>query len=189
MNSQSTVEAALPGYELGEELGRGAFGTVIAARHRQLGRDVAIKVLTPGLVTSNAVRERFHAEARVLASIDHPHVVPVYDYVEHEDACILVMERLGGGTVWQRFVERGLDQRTACAIGLIVCSGLHGAHRHGVLHRDMKPENVLYGDDHILKVGDFGIARVLGEDDTLATRGGELLGTPAYMAPEQAKGA
>jgi len=189
VENESILESALPGYEIGQELGRGAFGVVIAARHRQLGREVAIKLLSPALVTSAAVRDRFHAEAQVLASIDHPHVVPVYDYVEHDDACILVMERLGGGTVWRRFVEQGFDQRTACAIALVVCSGLGGAHRHGVLHRDMKPENVLFGDDHILKVGDFGIARVLGEDDTLATPGGELLGTPAYMAPEQAQGA
>ena len=189
MENESTLEAALPGYEVGQEIGRGAFGVVMAARHRQLGREVAIKLLSPDLVSSDAVRERFHVEAQVLASIDHPHVVPVYDYVEYQDACILVMERLGGGTVWHRFVAQGYDQRTACAIALVVCSGLHGAHRHGVLHRDMKPENVLISDDGTMKVGDFGIARVLGEDDTLATRSGELLGTPAYMAPEQAKGA
>jgi serine/threonine-protein kinase len=169
-------------------LGRGAFGVVIAGRHRQLGREVAIKQLSPALMSDQTVRSRFLAEARVLASIDHPHVVPIYDYVEHEDSCILVMERLAGGTVWHRFVDRGFDQRTACAIALAVCSGLHGAHQHGVLHRDMKPENVLFGADHSLKVTDFGIARVLGQNDVLASRDGELLGTPAYMAPEQASG-
>jgi serine/threonine-protein kinase len=129
------------------------------------------------------------SEARVLASIDHPHIVPVYDYVEHDDACVLVMERLAGGTVWHRFVDRGFDQRTACAVALVACSGLHSAHQRGVLHRDMKPENMLFGEDGVLKVTDFGIARVMGEDDTLATRDGELLGTPHYMAPEQASGA
>ena len=189
MEIESTLGAALPGYEIGAELGRGAFGVVVAGRHRQLGREVAIKQLAPGLVSDDAVRSRFLAEAQVLASIDHPHIVPVYDYVEHDDACILVMERLAGGTVWRRFVDRGFDQRTACAIALVVCSGLSSAHQHGVLHRDMKPENVLFGEDRVLKVTDFGIARVLGDDDTLATRAGELLGTPAYMAPEQASGA
>jgi hypothetical protein len=184
----STLQSALPGYEIGAELGRGAFGVVVAGRHRQLGRDVAIKLLTPGLVRDDVVRARFLAEARVLAALDHPHIVPVFDYVEQDDACILVMERLVGGTVWRRFVDQGFDQRTACAIAMVACSGLNGAHRHGVLHRDMKPENMLFGSEGVLKVGDFGIARVLGDDDALATREGEILGTPAYMAPEQASG-
>jgi hypothetical protein len=186
---ESTLALALPGYEIGGELGRGAYGVVLAGRHRQLGREVAIKQLSPGLVSDGSVRSRFLAEAQVLASIDHPHIVPVYDYVEHDDACILVMERLAGGTVWNRFVNRGFDQPTACAVALVACSGLSSAHNHGVLHRDMKPENVLFGEDMVLKVTDFGIARVLGNDDTLATREGEILGTPAYMAPEQASGA
>ena len=188
MEIESTLGEALPGYEIGTELGSGAFGVVIAGRHRQLGRDVAIKRLAPGLVSNAVVRSRFLSEAQVLASIDHPHIVPVYDYVEHDDACILVMERLAGGTVWSRFVDRGFEPQTACAIALVACSGLSGAHQRGVLHRDMKPENMLFGADGVLKVTDFGIARVLGEDDTLATREGELLGTPAYMAPEQASG-
>jgi len=188
VDNQSSLSAALPGYDIGAELGRGAFGVVVAGRHRQLGRDVAIKQLSPGLVADSVVRSRFLAEARVLASIDHPHIVPVFDYVEADDACILVMERLVGGTVWRRFVDQGFDQRTACAIAMVACSGLSSAHHHGVLHRDMKPENILFGDGGVLKVTDFGIARVLGEDDALATREGEILGTPAYMAPEQASG-
>jgi serine/threonine-protein kinase len=187
--NESNLSGALPSYEIGAELGRGAFGVVLAGRHRQLGRDVAIKQLAPGLVSNDTVRSRFLVEAQILASINHPHIVPVYDYVEHDDACILVMERLAGGTVWGRFVHRGFDQRSACAVAMVACSGLSGAHQHGVLHRDMKPENILFGDDNVLKVTDFGIARVLGEDDALATRGGEILGTPAYMAPEQASGA
>jgi len=189
VGDESSLSEALPGYEIGAELARGAFGVVLAGRHRQLGRDVAIKQLAPGLVTNDTERSRFLVEAQILASINHPHIVPVYDYVERDEACILVMERLAGGTVWGRFVNRGFDQRTACAIAMVACSGLTGAHEHGVLHRDMKPENILFGDDNVLKVTDFGIARVLGDDDALATRGGEILGTPAYMAPEQASGA
>jgi serine/threonine-protein kinase len=187
--NESNLSVALPSYEIGAELGRGAFGVVLAGRHRQLGREVAIKQLAPGLVSNDTVRSRFLVEAQILASINHPHIVPVYDYVERDDACILVMERLAGGTVWGRFVHRGFDQRSACAVAMVACSGLSGAHQHGVLHRDMKPENILFGDDNVLKVTDFGIARVLGEDDALATRAGEILGTPAYMAPEQASGA
>lgn len=109
MDIESTLGEALPGYEIGTELGRGAFGVVIAGRHRQLGREVAIKQLSPGLVNDESVRARFLAEARVLASIDHPHIVPVYDYVEHDDACILVMERLAG-------VPSGVGSSTAGSI-------------------------------------------------------------------------
>jgi serine/threonine-protein kinase len=188
-DSSNLLDTILPGYEITTELGRGSYGVVLAGRHRQLGREVAIKQLSLGLVSNESVRARFLAEAQVLASIAHPHVVPIYDYVESDDACLLVMERLNGGTVWRRFVDRGYDHPTACAVALVACSGLHGAHRHGVLHRDMKPENMLFGDDGVLKVADFGIAKVLGEDDTLATPEGGLLGTPAYMAPEQASGA
>jgi len=187
-DSGQSLRDALPAYEIGAELGRGAFGIVVAARHRQLGREVAIKQLSPGLVHNAEVRSRFLSEAQVLASIDHPHIVPVYDYVERGDVCALVMERLVGGTVWRRFVDHGFDHQTACAIALVACSGLQGAHERGVLHRDMKPENILFGTDRTLKVTDFGIARVLGENDALTTRGGGLLGTPAYMAPEQASG-
>src|SRR6202034_2012153 len=89
VETESSLSMALPGYEIGGELGRGAFGVVVAGRHRQLGREVAIKQLSPGLVSDGVVRSRFLAEAQVLASIDHPHIVPVFDYVEHEDACIL----------------------------------------------------------------------------------------------------
>ena len=137
----------------------------------------------PASVSDPSVRLRFLAEAKVLASIDSPHIVPVYDYIEHDDACILVMERLGGGTVWSRFVDRGFDQRSACVITMVACSGLSAAHLHGVLHRDMKPENVLFGEDNASKVTDFGIARVLGEDDTLATREGEILGNSGLYGP------
>jgi hypothetical protein len=182
------LAGALPAYEIGGELGRGAFGVVVAGRHRQLGREVAIKQLAPGLVANQTVRTRFLSEAQVLASLAHPHIVPIYDYVEHDETCALVMERLVGGTVWHHFVNEGYDQRTACAIALVTCSGLDSAHQHGVLHRDMKPENILIGDQNILKVADFGIARLFGEDNALATPDGELLGTPAYMAPEQAAG-
>lgn len=183
------LERILPGYEVFAELGRGSYGIVLAGRHRQLGRDVAIKQLPLGHASSDAVRARFRAEAQVLAAISHPHVVPIYDYVEDGDACVLVMERLDGGTVWRRFVDQGFNLPTSCAVALVACSGLEGAHRLGVLHRDMKPENMLFGLDGALKVADFGIAKVLTAGDTLATPEGELLGTPAYMAPEQASGA
>jgi len=99
---QEAVAAALPLYEVEGELGHGAWGVVLAGRHRQLGRDVAIKQLPRSFGADAAVRSRFIAEARLLASLDHPHVVPLYDFVERDGLCLLVMERLTGGTLWSR---------------------------------------------------------------------------------------
>jgi serine/threonine protein kinase len=182
------VVAALPAYEIGSELGRGACGVVLAGRHRQLGRLVAIKQLAGTFGGDPAVRARFIAEARVLATLDHPHVVAIYDFVDYEGLCLLVMERLTGGTVWSRFHAGGFTADVSCAILLAVCAGLQHAHEHGVLHRDIKPENLMFSGEGSLKVTDLGIAKVIGGSVTLATRAGEVLGTPAYIAPEQARG-
>jgi serine/threonine-protein kinase len=182
------LSEALPSYEIGDELGRGAMGEVYAARHTRLDRDVAVKQLPEGFARDEEVRDRFGDEARVLASLTHPHIVPVYDYVEEEGVCLLVMEALPGGTVWDRFTTDGLSMPTACAVALATCAGLAYAHEHRVLHRDIKPENLMFDAENTLKVTDFGIATVLGGDDSLATGDGEIIGTPAYMAPEQAEG-
>jgi non-specific serine/threonine protein kinase len=182
------VVAALPAYEIGEELGRGAWGVVRAGRHRQLGRDVAIKQLPPIAAADEAVRGRFVSEARVLAALDHPHIVPIYDFVEREGLCLLIMERLTGGTLWDRFVAGELDIQASCAAILAACAGLHHAHRRGTLHRDIKPANLMFSADGVLKVTDFGMAKVVGGSITLASPDGQVLGTPAYMAPEQASG-
>lgn len=188
MSDAASIAAVLPSYEIAGELGRGGFGVVRAGRHRQLDRAVAIKELPAALANDPAVRARFVTEARVLASLDHPHIVPVYDYVEQDGLCLLVMESLSGGTVWQAFTAHGYTPETACAVVMATCAGLHYAHGHGVLHRDVKPENLLFTATGQLKVTDFGIAKVIGGGDALATSAGDILGTPAYMAPEQAEG-
>ena len=182
------VGAALPAYEIGEELGRGAWGVVRAGRHRQLNREVAIKQLPPVAASDQSVRGRFVSEARVLAALDHPHIVPVYDFVEREGLCLLIMERLTGGTLWDRFVAGDLDVKASCAAILATCAGLHHAHQRGTLHRDIKPQNLMFSSEGVLKVTDFGMAKVVGGSITLASRDGQVLGTPAYMAPEQASG-
>ena len=184
---QDQLAAALPSYELGEQLGRGSTGVVLSAEHRQLGRRVAVKVLPPDLADDLVVRRRFIEEARLLASFSHSHIVPIYDFVEYEGLCILVMERLGGGTL-HAHARAGIGGPAACAAVLALCSGLHYAHERGVLHRDVKPAHVLIAEDGMVKVTDFGIAQVLGGTETVITRAGFVLGTPAYMAPEQAAG-
>jgi serine/threonine protein kinase len=184
------LSRVLPAYDIGDELGAGGWGVVVAGQHRQLDRRVAIKQLPSELSADPAVRRRFTAEARVLASLDHPHVVPVYDFVERDGVCLLVMELLPGGTLRSRAaVGAGLTAQQAVALSLACASGLGAAHRRGILHRDVKPENMLFAASGVLKVTDFGIAKVIGGADTVMTRIGDVLGTPAYIAPEQVLGA
>jgi serine/threonine protein kinase len=183
------LSSVLPAYDIGDVLGAGGWGVVVAGQHRQLDRRVAIKQLPAELSADPAVRRRFAAEARVLASLDHPHVVPVYDFVERDGVCLLVMELLPGGTLRSRAAEgAGLTAQQAVALSLACASGLSAAHRRGILHRDVKPENMLFAASGVLKVTDFGIAKVIGGADTVMTRVGDVLGTPAYIAPEQVLG-
>jgi serine/threonine-protein kinase len=183
-----TLAEALPSYDIGGELGRGGWGVVLAGRHRQLGREVAIKQVAPTFAADPAVRRRFVEEARVLASVDHPHVVPVYDFVERDGLCVLVMELLPGGTLRARMAAGRPTASHAVALTLACTAGIDAAHRRGVLHRDVKPENMMFAGTGAVKVTDFGLAKVVGGSLTLATRAGEVLGTPAYIAPEQARG-
>jgi len=184
------LSSALPAYDIGGELGQGGMGVVVAGQHRQLDRRVAIKQLPVAFAEDPSVQRRFMAEARVLASLDHPHVVPVYDFVEHEGVCLLVMELLPGGTLRSRVAAAGgFTAPHAVAVSLACTSGLSAAHRRGVLHRDVKPENMLFSASGVLKVTDFGIAKVIGGTGTVLTRAGDVIGTPAYIAPEQVRGA
>ncbi|GAB4584047.1 serine/threonine-protein kinase [Nocardia sp. IFM 10818] len=182
------VRAALPGYDIDGQVGRGGCGVVLAGTHRGLHRRVAIKQIPPQFADDMQVRRRFVDEARVMAALDHPHVVPVYDYIEHEDLCLLVLEYLPGGTVENRFITAGFEAMAAVAVALSCAAGLDAAHRHGVLHRDVKPSNLMFAANGTLKLTDFGIAKIVGGDETLVTRAGEIIGTPSYIAPEQVRG-
>ncbi len=188
MSAPAEVVAALPQYEIGAAIGQGGMGVVFAGVHRSLRRDVAIKQLPWDVLNHAVSSELFDREARVLASLDHPHIVPVYDYVRTGREHLMVMERLDGGTVHSRFQAGGVGAEQACAIGLATLAGLHAAHEAGVLHLDVKPKNLLFTTQGVMKVADFGIAKVISEGATLVTHGGEVLGTPAYIAPEQAMG-
>ncbi|MFD0202962.1 MULTISPECIES: serine/threonine-protein kinase [Saccharothrix] len=188
MTVSANVVAALPQYDIGAEIGRGGMGVVYAAVHRPLGRAVAVKRLPGVLASDERMSARFAHEARLLARLDHPHIVPVYDYVQDHGEHLLVMEKLDGGTVWSKFTGSGVTPASSCALGLAMLSGLHAAHGAGVLHLDVKPKNLLFTAGGVLKVADFGISQVVSEGATLVTHGGQVLGTPAYLSPEQALG-
>jgi serine/threonine protein kinase len=182
------IAEAMPDYDVERELGRGGMGVVYLGRHRRLDRGVAIKELPPNFAADPEVRDRFSTEARTLAGLSHPHIVPIFDYVEREGLCLIVMEQLPGGTVWDRFTTTGLTPPTACAVVMACCAALEHAHSKGVLHLDVKPDNLMFDAESAVKVTDFGIARVISGDRTMGTVNGQVLGTPAYMSPEQARG-
>ncbi|MBL7490820.1 protein kinase [Frankia sp. AgB1.9] len=175
---RARVAAALPGYTIGEELGSGAFGVVLAGRHDGLDRPVAVKVLAN---TTPQVATGFLVEARAVGQLDHPHIVRTHDCMTREDLCLLVMELLGGGTL----ARRRLRPQEACAVGLALADALALSHSRGILHRDIKPANVLLADSGQPKLADFGIAKIIEASVSSAS---QIVGTPRYMAPEQIKG-
>ena len=135
--ARTSLERALPAYEIAGQLGEGAFGVVYEARHTQLGRLVAIKQLPQVYASDESVRERFVAEAQMVASLEHPHIVPVYDFVESEGSRFLIMERCEG-SISDRFRSEGIVTDEACAAVLACLAGLDVAHGKGLLHRDVK---------------------------------------------------
>jgi serine/threonine-protein kinase len=164
-------------------LGRGGMAVVYLAADRELGRQVAVKVLGDGFSADEALRARFRREARVAARLSHPNVVRIYDVGEDGGALFIVMELVPGRTL----AEVGkLDAGDAVGLVLQACAGLQHAHDAGLVHRDLKPANLLLRDDGVLKIADFGIARAA--EHTRLTEVGTVLGTAAYLSPEQAAG-
>ena len=188
-------------YVVRQEIGRGGMGIVYLAEDRRLGRLVALKALPPAAANDPAVRERLRREARAAATISHPGVATVYALEETPDGLFIASEYVAGGTLREELGRGRIEPARALTLAADIARALCAAHEAGVIHRDLKPENVLLqlppeGGSHHgadgrysgVKVVDFGIAYVQGAEATRLTRDGALMGTPAYMAPEQLVG-
>src|SRR5689334_16653839 len=182
-------------FEIGAPLGAGGMGEVYEARDLRLGRLVAIKVLPDDAVGDEAARRRLIREARMAAQLNHPNICTIYEVDEAGGAVYVAMERVPGQPLDQRIGPRGLPSETAARLGAQIARALECAHRHGVVHRDLKGANVLVGPDGHVKVLDFGLARRFVEEPGAApsthtlTESGAIAGTPHYLAPEILRGA
>jgi formylglycine-generating enzyme required for sulfatase activity len=177
----------VPGYELLAELGRGGMGVVYKARHLRLDRVVALKMILSGAFAGGHECARFRTEAQSAARLQHPHIVQIHEVGEHDGRPYLTLEYVDGGTLAQRLTGRPFPAGQAAQLILSLARAVQHAHERGVVHRDLKPANILLTADGAPKVTDFGLARRLDADAT-QTRTGAVLGTPCYMAPEQAAG-
>ena len=189
-------------YEIVGPLGGGAMGEVYRARDKRLGRDVAIKALPPAFAADPARLSRFRREAQTLASLNHPNIAAIYGLEEADGAPHLVLELVEGETLAARLARGALPQSEALALGIQIAGAIEAAHERGVVHRDLKPGNVMINPAGTAKVLDFGLAKsdpgpasggALSDSPTLsghpdATAAGVILGTAAYMSPEQARG-
>jgi serine/threonine-protein kinase len=176
------------GYQLRELLGRGGFGAVYAAWDRELERDIAVKALRHDVFPTPQLLERFKREARVVAKLRHPNIVPIFSVGEGDGLAYMTMPRLDGESLRTLLAREGpLEVEPALQIAVGVARALETAHGAGVIHRDVKPDNLmLEGAKRRVALMDFGIARATGGASLTGT--GLVVGTPAYMSPEQARG-
>jgi eukaryotic-like serine/threonine-protein kinase len=183
-----TVQALAEGrYRVEDVLGRGGMACVYLARDSELERPVAVKVLAEHLAGQPAFRDRFLREARLAAQLSHPNIVQVFDVGEEDGKPFIVMECVEGSTLADELKEQGtLDSEDVVDLALQICGGLEHAHAAGLVHRDIKPQNLLLRPDGTVKIADFGIARAA--ETTRLTQMGSVLGTAAYLSPEQALG-
>lgn len=177
-------------YLVEELVGTGAMGKVFRARHAQVGNVFALKVLRATLDDADRARQRFAREAKATGLLEHPNLVRVWDAgVTDHGLPYLVMEMVEGESLGERIARVGaLPFQETIAIALQLYAGLAHAHREGVIHRDVKPDNVILCPDGLVKVVDFGLARLLYGDHTGITKTGEIVGTPSFISPEQAHG-
>ncbi len=188
--SSTVVDAPfpeIPGYQVETVLGTGGMGVVFKTRHLQLNRIVALKMTLLGSYAGTKERERFQREAESVAALRHPNVVQIHDIGESQGKAYFTMEYVEGGSLAERLTGKPIPARDAASLVAALASAVHAAHTKGIVHRDLKPGNVLLTADGVPKISDFGLARRL-DDEAGLTRTGIALGTPSYMAPEQARG-
>ncbi len=174
----------IPGYRIVRKLGEGGMGVVYLAQQVELGRKVALKILAPGLARDRSLIERFRREARLLARVHHPSIVSIHELLEQDGRFCIVMHYVDGGTLKQRIRAGALPGPLAVDLCCQAARGLWAAAQQGLVHRDIKPDNLLIDAQNRLKIGDFGLAKAAEESSGL-TRTGSMMGTPAYMPPEQ----
>ena len=192
--------ARVGSYEILSALGAGGMGEVYRARDSRLDRQVAIKILPQTFVADEERVARFQREAKVLASLNHPHIAAIYGLDEGDGVKALVMELVEGEDLARRLTRGAIPLDEALPIAKQIAEALEAAHEQGIIHRDLKPANIALRPDGTVKVLDFGLAKVLATDTTssdplnsptvtaAATHPGILLGTAPYMSPEQARG-
>jgi serine/threonine-protein kinase len=178
---------SLPGYEILGELGRGGMGMVYRARQESLNRVVALKIIRSDLGESPVSVQRFRLEAEAAASLDHPHLVPIYEIGEYQGQNYFTMKLIEGGNLSDQIPALVSNPQAASQLLATVARAVHYAHQRGILHRDLKPANILLDGTGQPHVTDFGLARRMMGDSAL-TYSGAIVGTPSYMPPEQAAG-
>lgn len=181
------VLQSIGNYELLEKLGQGGMGIVYRARHTKLGRIVALKIIRAGRFFSDTDVLRFMQEARAAGSLDHPAIVPVHEVGLEDEVYFLTMPYVAGATLEKLLKERPLTVARACQLMRTVAEAVQYAHDKGIIHRDLKPANIIVESNDRPRVVDFGLAKKLGDIDSL-TATGQIVGTPSYMSPEQASG-
>lgn len=182
-----TIGETIGPYKIVAKLGQGGMATVYQAYQESLDRFVAIKVLHPTFKDDDSFLRRFSREAKVVARLEHPHIVPVYDFAQHEGAPYLVMRYVEGNTLKQRMGEGVLSPPEILRLARAVAEALDYAHQQGVLHRDVKPSNILLTTGGLVFIADFGLARIAQAGESTLSRDA-IMGTPQYISPEQARG-
>jgi predicted Ser/Thr protein kinase len=185
--SDSKYLKSIGDYEIQGEIARGGMGVIYRAMHRKLRRQVAIKMILPARQQNPDALERFLREARAAARLQHPGIVPIYEVGEAQGRPFLVMAYVDGHSLREHAQEIPMSAKDAATVVLAITEALNHAHEHDIVHRDIKPHNILLDSQNRPQITDFGLAKLLDDEEEL-TLAGQMLGTPGYMAPEQVAG-